>query len=247
MAANVLEGVPMPSRLRRVRLLLPALAALGTAAATPAAHALPTAPGAPGAKEQFLPADKSGVVTSATTASKVWLTVQKEGGLGEVYYPDLGTPSARALRFVIADANGYAVRAEDAARVTTSQPDDKALFTTQTFRERGGRWQLATSYSTDPGRATALIGVSFAALDGRKYKVYAIYDPALANTRDDDTGRTDDATLVASDGNAASALTGRPAFGATSSGYRGTSDGWTDLLADGRLDSQYDAPAPGNV
>ena len=47
--------------------------------------------------------DKSGVMTSTTDASKVWATVQKKGGLGEIYYPDIGTPSARALRFVVAD------------------------------------------------------------------------------------------------------------------------------------------------
>ena len=33
----------------------------------------------------------------------------------------------------------------------------------------------------------------------------------------------------------------------TSSGFRGTSDGWTDLLADGRLDWQYTSASSGNV
>ena len=61
------------------------------------------APGAPGIDQQYLPADKSGFVTSATTGSTVWVTVQRAGGLGEIFYPDLGTPSARALQFVVAD------------------------------------------------------------------------------------------------------------------------------------------------
>ena len=47
------------------------------------------APGAPGVDEQFLPADKSGFGTATAPGSKVWLTVQKEGGLGELFYPDL--------------------------------------------------------------------------------------------------------------------------------------------------------------
>ena len=85
----------------------------GTAGQVPATG---PAPGAPGVDEQYLPADKSGVGTSATPASTVWLTVQKDGGLGEIYYPDLGTPGARALGFVVADRRGGAVRAEDGVR-----------------------------------------------------------------------------------------------------------------------------------
>src|SRR4051812_31940129 len=93
---------------------------LVVAPATPA-HAAATgaAPGGPGVAENFLPADKSGLATSTSTASNVWLTVQREGGLGEIYYPDLGTPSARTLQFVVADRHGHAVRAQDAAKVDT--------------------------------------------------------------------------------------------------------------------------------
>src|SRR5262249_44286063 len=37
------------------------------------------------------------------------------------------------------------------------------------------------------------------------------------------------------------------ALGQSSSGYMGTSDGWTDLKTDHRMDWTYDAPQPGNV
>jgi glucoamylase len=51
-----------------------------------------------------------------TTDSKVWLTVRKEGGLGELYYPDLGTPAARTLELVVSDGR-HAVRSGDGSRV----------------------------------------------------------------------------------------------------------------------------------
>jgi glucoamylase len=205
------------------------------------------APGAPGVAEDFLPADKSGFGTATASGSRVWLTVQKEGGLGEVFYPDLGTPSARLLQFAVADGR-RAVAANDAARIRTELVDDRALTYRQTFTERSGRWRLTATYVTDPARDTLLADVRFAALDRRHYDLYALYDPALANTRNDDTGRTQGSALVATDGGAASALAGWPAFAATSSGYRGASDGWTDLLADGRLDHRYaSAPTPGNL
>ena len=44
-----------------------------------------------------------------------------------------------------------------------------------------------------------------------------------------------------------SALVSRPRFGATSTGYLGTSDGWTDLRGDQTLDHTYRSAGPGNI
>ena len=80
-----------------------------------------------------------------------------------------------------------------------------------------------------------------------RYEVYTIYDPALGNTRNDDAGRTQGDALVATDANTASALAAVPAFAATSNGFRGTSDGWADLSADGRMDWRYTSASAGNL
>ena len=101
------------------------------------------APGAPGVDEQYLPAMKSGVGTSTTTASRVWLTVQSTGGLGEVFYPTADAPASRTTQFVVADGHGHAVRAEQAADVRTTLPDPSSLTFGQTFTERHGRWRLS--------------------------------------------------------------------------------------------------------
>jgi glucoamylase len=63
----------------------------------------------------------------------------------------------------------------------------------------------------------------------------------------DDSGRTTGDTLVATDSTVATALASQPHFGATSTGYLGTSDGWTDLKGDQRLDHTYDQAGPGNI
>jgi glucoamylase len=214
--------------------------------AVPALAADAAAPGGPGVDEQFLPADKSGFATSTTTASPVWLTVQKEGGLGEIYYPDLSTPSARTLDFLVTDRHGHAARAADAA-VRTVQTDPRSLSYRQVFVDRRGGWSLTADYTTDPARASVLVDVRFTASRAGSYELYAVYDPALSNSRADDTGRTAGRALVASDGTSASAFAGRPAFTATSNGFRGSSDGWTDLLADGRLDGRYASAGAGNL
>jgi glucoamylase len=196
------------------------------------------APGAPGTDQQYLPADKAGLVTSHTTTSHVWATVQKEGGLGEIFYPTIGGPSARALQFVVADRRGHAYPAGSAAVRTTSS----GLSFRQTFTGHG--WRLTASYVTDPDRDTVLASLS---LDGRGYDLFAVYDPALGNSRGNDAGHTAGSTLVATDGDVSSALAASPPARATSNGFAGVSDGLTDLLADGRMDWHYRSAAPGSL
>jgi glucoamylase len=235
------------------RLLAAGIAGVLLTAAPAAAHQHPhpprpitgPAPGGPGTDPGFLASDKSGVLTSTTPDSKLWATVQKEGGLGEIFYPDLATPSARALRFVVSDRAGGTATAGE---VTTRLLDPKSLTYAQTATDPQGRWRLTTTFTTDPQRATVLADVRFDARGRGRYAVNAIYEPTLADTRTDDSASTQQrgTVLAASDGTSASALIGRPAFAATANGYRGTSDGDTDL-ADGRLDWQYSSAGPGSV
>ncbi len=96
---------------------------------------------------------------------------------------------------------------------------------------------------TDPARSTVLVDLD---LRG-PYDLYAIYDPALGNSRSGDSGSTVQKALVANDGEVASALVTQPAFTATSSGFAGVSDGLTDLLADGRMDWHYASAPAGNL
>jgi glucoamylase len=247
---------PVARRLAALTVLVVGPALLAPAspaeAGRPASHhpggtRVVAAPGAPGTREGLLPADKSGFGTSATLASRVWFTQQRSGGLGELFYPDLGTPAARSLRFLVEDGPGQVVRAADAAHVTTAQVVRRALVFSQTYRAGSGRWRLTTTTVTDPHRATVLVKVRLSSHDGRAHRLWAVYDPALSNTRNDDAGSTRGRVLVARDARAASAFAAFPALRATSNGYRGTSDGEADLLADGRLDGRYTTAAPGNL
>ncbi len=205
------------------------VAALGVAPASVGT----AAPGSPGIDQQYLPASKSGLLTSRTTESKVWATVQRQGGLGEIFYPTIGGPSARALTFVVTTRGGV-----QRSRVRTEQLD--GLRFRQTFD--GAGWRLTANYTTDPGRSSVLVDLHFAG--GRAFGLYAVYDPALGNSRGGDEGRTDGGALVASDGGVSSALVGD--FAATSSGFAGVSDGHTDLR-DGRMDWHYRSAGAGNL
>ena len=234
------------SRWRRVAAVAAVGAAvLGTFAAAPAAQAADTAPGAPGQTANWTRGDKTGFGTSTTLTSTVWFTLGT-GELSEVYYPDLGTPATRDLRFAITDGRRF-LGTDTAAVHTTQVVDPHSLTYRQIDTDPGRRWRLTKTFVTDPARAAMQVQVHFESLVGSPLRLYVIFDPALSKTGDDDTGSTVGGALVAADSKAASALVAQPAFDAESSGYLGTSDGWTDLQ-DYRMDWTYpSAPTPGNI
>ena len=199
------------------------------------------APGAPGAPAVYQPADKHGFGTARGGAeSPVWFTLGG-GRMTEVFYPDLSTPAVRELQLVVTDGRTFTERAQD-VRVRTEPVRGGGLTFRQTARGTG--WTAETTYVTDPRRASVLVDVSLRA--HRPLRAYVLYDPALSREGNDDSARSG-AAPVAFDAGAASALVSRRGFAATSSGYLGTSDGWTDLSADHRMDRRYRKAGPGNV
>jgi glucoamylase len=219
-----------------------------TAVATPSTAATETgaAPGRPGQQVAYYGANKGGFGTAHDVRSNVWFTLEPGGGTGEIYYPDLSTPAARALGFVVVDGAGHATRASS-VRHDTRLLDGDSLTYRQTDTDPNGRWRLTTTYVAAAQRPALRVGVRLTSLTGNAYRLYLLYEPTLSNTPANDSGRTRGSTLVASDGTSASALEGEPAFTATSNGYRGTSDGWTDLHEHGRMVWQYSSATAGNV
>jgi glucoamylase len=100
---------------------------------------------------------------------------------------------------------------------------------------------------TDPARNALLIDVRFTSRTGKRLALYAIGDPALSNTGNDDSGTATRHALFARDASAGEALIAKPRFKRTSVGYLGTSDGWSDLRTDFRMDHAYTSAPNGNV
>ena len=186
-------------------------------------------------------------------ASRVWLTVQNTGGLGEIFYPTADAPASRTTQFVVADRRGGAVRAEQAADVRTVLADPASLTYRQTFTERHGRWRLTATYVTDPARSSVLARPRVHAR--RPRPVLGLRRPrpgarqlARRRLRPHRRGAPSSPPIRAPRTIRRRQRAGRaPTFAATSNGFRGTSDGWTDLLADGRIDWRYASAAAGNL
>ncbi|MBW9208236.1 hypothetical protein KV100_01105 [Mumia sp. zg.B21] len=241
---------PRPAR-RPLAAVLAATAAVLLGAsllAAPPAAAAPDgpAPGSPGAKSTWTEADKTGFGTARARRSNVWFTLQR-GRVGEVFYPDLSTPSVRSLELVVTDGRRFTDRESVDMRPATTRPDARSLR----FRQvggRAGRYRIVKQVTTDARRAALVVRVRLQSLDGRRYRLFVRHDPALNNGGMDDRARTVGRTLVASDGQVATALRSRPRLGASSNGYVGrASDGWRDLRRDHRLDRRHRSAGPGNV
>ncbi|RSN25280.1 glucan 1,4-alpha-glucosidase [Streptomyces sp. WAC 05977] len=227
------------------KLVLPALAGVLIAGLVPAVAAAQggEAPGAPGAHPSWLPADKTGFGTARERASNVWFTLQG-GRMSEVYYPDLSTPSVRALDLVVTDGTSFAT--VDSSAKAQQVRRTGGLTYEQTITDDRRRWKLRKTYVTDPARASVLIDVDFVSLTGRPYQVYAVADPDLTNEGSDDSARADGVNAVASDAKTSAALAAEPAFSRSSVGYAGASDGITQLTKSFTL-KDYVTAAKGNV
>ncbi|WP_130491890.1 glycoside hydrolase family 15 protein [Motilibacter rhizosphaerae] len=222
---------------------------MGAAVVGPSAPAVAAssgaAPGGPGTHATWEPADKHGFGTAIGTGthSPVWFTL-RQGGLSEVFYPDLGTPALRSLHFVVTDARTGT--ASTAVPTTTRQADSRSLRYTQVSTS-AGHWRLTTQYVTDAARASVVVSLRLDSLDRRTYSVFAVADPALGDDGDDDSARVGGGSLTAYDSSSALALEASGGFSARTAGYAGTrSDGALDL-ADGRLDSAYATAGKGDV
>ena len=201
-----------------------------------------------GAKSTWTEADKTGFGTARTRRSNVWFTLQG-GRVSEVFYPDLSTPSTRSLELVVTDGRTFTDRESEDVQVVTTRPDESSLRFRQVGTATSGKYRLTKTFMTDPRRDALVVRVRLESLDGGRYQLYAVHDPALANSGMDDRGTTRSDALVASDGKqaVASALVSRPRFGATSHGLLGEDDGWTDLKGDHLLDQGRHARGPGNL
>jgi glucoamylase len=204
------------------------------------------APGQPGAPALWTPANKEGFGTARSEASHVWYTLGS-GELTEVYYPSLGSPSVRELRFVVSDGRTFAETEVEATEHRVELVDPRSLIYRQINTARSGNYRLTKTYVIDPERNTLLVDGLFESLQGQPYELYVVYDPSLANEGMDDSGSSEGDVLLARDGAAASALLSQPPFARTSSGYLGASDGWTDLRNDFVMDWTYRSAPDGNV
>jgi glucoamylase len=210
------------------------------------------APGAPGVSPTWTSSAKDVIGTSVVGSSRLWFTVGY-GILNEVYFPRIDLPQIRDLGFIIADDKGFWVEVKRNFDYEMTTPG--AGIPAVQIVHRHERFEFTLRIVPDPDRDVLLIECDLSG--DADLKAYALLAPHVGGNGTQNSAEIfsdrDRQTLCASQGPftlalaAADAVTQRGAWLRTSTGYVGTTDGWQDFAAHGRMTSTYSEAGPGNV
>ena len=214
----------------------------------------PHAPGWPGIPARWTSSAKSGVGTALGAASRVWFTLS-HGILNEIYYPRVDSACTRDLGLIVTDGASYFSEEKRHAHseVSLLAPGVPAFHLRNTALD--GRYRIDKDVLTDPVDATSsLQRVRFVAAGRdrrRTIALYALLAPHLNNHGAGNTAWVGDykgvPMLFAERDGYALALACSAPWLARSVGFVGSSDGWQQLRAHGRLVTTYERAENGNV
>ncbi len=196
----------------------------------------------------FAPAfAQPGFGTSILSESKVWFTLQ-DGILSQAQYPNLTTNNLSALYFLVTDGKSFAV-SERHTDVTKqfAQTNPQALSFQQISTHLKRKFTITKRYCAYPDYSTVLIDVEFRA--PANYKLYVVFDPALANTEANDTAAAfgGQGAFSLYEGDVCAALIADKGFAEMSVSLVGANDGLQELTRKFRLTKRSARADNGNV
>jgi glucoamylase len=212
----------------------------------------PKAFGAPGIQPRWTRSAKEAVGTAYSASSRVWFTVS--GGIvNEVYYPTIDRPQIRNLQFLISDGETFFHDEWRDLEPKVEYLDRQGLGVRVTSVEKKGRYRIIKEIIADPHQACVLIDTRLegdAALLG-KLHLYVLLAPHLEVGGWSNNGHAAKIAgrefLTANKGDTWLAMAATLPFTARSCGYVGTTDGWSDLADNYKLDYQFAAAEDGNI
>ncbi|MGH7814583.1 MAG: glycoside hydrolase family 15 protein [Candidatus Binataceae bacterium] len=212
----------------------------------------PAATGAPGIPPRWTRSAKDTVVTAYSSSSRVWLTTSA-GVLNEIYFPTIDRPQVRDLQFLITDGETFFHEERRNLNSTTEYLSDHGLGVRIVSHSPDGRYTLIKDVITDPHQPAVLMNVK---LEGdpallERLHLYVLLSPHLNVGGWGNSGNlariVGHEFLTAHKGEIWLALGATAPFVRSSCGYVGTTDGWSDLSENFRLDYNFAAAIDGNI
>lgn len=208
--------------------------------------------GRPGIEPKWTSSSKEGIGTALSDASPVWFTLAY-GILNEIYYPRVDCANTRDAQYLITDGKTFFHEEKRDLQHHLEYATERALHFRQTNSDAAGRYQLVKETITDPQAPVVLVQTEYKALQpgAKSYQLFALVSPHLGNQ-----GMGNDARAVTIDGReclvaersgTALAVVASIPFLKRSCGYVSSSDGWTDLHENMRMDWEFAAATDGNV
>ncbi len=215
-----------------------------------------SAPGAPGIAPTWSSSAKDAVGTSHF-ASRVWFTVGR-GILNEIYWPRVDRPQVRDLGFIVADGDGFwseVKRRDVESEVHSVRPGIPAIVVVHRHARYVLTLRICADDHADVVRIEARLEDTRDAADPTRssapLRLYALLAPHLGLSGWHNRAWTGmykgRPVLCAQSGTTALALASDPPATRQSVGFVGTSDGWQDFAANGRMAWAYDTAGSGNV
>lgn len=208
--------------------------------------------GAPGMPPKWSHGNKEGVGTAYSQDSKVWYTLFR-GCLTEVYYPLIDHPQIRDLEYLVTDGSTFFHEERRHLRGETARLTDHTLGYRITNRDPDGRYSIHKEVISAPHLPVVLQHTRLTVEKplAHPLQLYTILAPHLNVSGWGNNAyvlRQNDRILLAAEREGTWAVLGASVpFLRASVGYVGTSDGWTDLDADRKLDWEFDRALDGNV
>lgn len=207
--------------------------------------------GRPGLPPKWTHGDKNGVGTAYSASSRLWFTLWA-GIVTEVYYPTLDSPQTRDFQLMVSDGESFF---HDELRHMKSQirPLEGMLGYKVTSNDPTGRYRFEKEIIADPHLPCLLQRVSFSGDPDllSRLSAYVLCAPHLGGGGAGNNGLIMEVAgrdvLIANKGNNWLAIAASLPFTKLSTGYVGTSDGWTDVASHFRMTWEFDRADNGNI
>lgn len=209
------------------------------------------APDGPGLEARWTRAQKDGVGTANTVASKVWFTLA-DGGLTEIYWPTIDRPQIRDVQFLVTDGESFFQEERRDLETTTELIEEHVPGFKVVNTDPDGRYRIVKEIVSAPDHDAVLVNVQFEVAPAwvDRLTIYVLVAPHLeiggAYNSGWVTRRGGRLEFLATKGSTWLAV-GSAAFAAGSVGFVGVNDGWQDIADNFEMDWQFDAAIDGNI
>ncbi|MDP4014245.1 MAG: glycoside hydrolase family 15 protein [Candidatus Nanopelagicales bacterium] len=156
-----------------------AVIAVGAASLAACSSSPPSEPPEAGAMSYYGVGRKDCVGTARNDTSKVWFTVAG-GALSDVYQPTIDITNMQSMQFIVTDGETFTdLQLRDMTYKAST--DSTGLACTVTSTAKSGKYELVTTYVTDPRANTVLVRTRLTALQGpaSDLKLYVRVDPSI--------------------------------------------------------------------
>ncbi len=208
--------------------------------------------GRPGIPPRWTHGAKDGVGTAYASSSRLWFTIWN-GIVTEVYYPTVDRPQLRDLQYLVTDGASFFHEEKRHLRRRTERLSSHVLGYRITNADPHGSYFLVKEVIADPHLPCLLMHTTVSGDDSllERLRLYVLCAPHLGGGGWGNNGFVLESAgrriLAAEKDGVWLALAATVPFSGLSCGYVGTSDGWTDLADDFRMDWQFDRAPDGNI